>query len=94
MQLHGKAYIRMQLRHHGISEEDISVALDGFEPDYDGLLRLLSSKLDGKCDYKTLQKGNALLYRKGFSPDEIRHALHLYTEHINEDGALDCFDGE
>ncbi len=93
-QLHGKAYIRIKLRHHGISDEDISVALDGFEPDYDGLLRLLLSRLDSKTDYKTMQRGNALLYRRGFSPDEIRHALHLYAEYVNEADALDGFDGE
>ncbi len=91
--LHGKTAIRMRLKAHGISDDDIRIALADWEPDYEKLCQLLVLRLGGETDYKTIQRGNALLYRRGFSSDEIRHALSLYTEYAHNVDALDDFDG-
>lgn len=78
--MQGRTAIRERLRAHGLTAEDIEEALSDWEPDYEGLLQLLMNRFDGETDYQATQKAGNLLYRRGFSSDEIRQALALYSE--------------
>ena len=77
--MQGKRAIAVRLKAHGIQSADIETALQDWTPDMDGLLQLLLVRFDGNTDYKSLQRAGALLYRRGFSQEEIQEALNLYT---------------
>lgn len=78
--MQGKTAIRVRLRAHGLDAADIETALEDWEPDYDGLLQLLMVRFGGETDYNTLQRAGNLLYRRGFSSDEIRQVLAFYGD--------------
>jgi len=82
--MQGKTAIRVRLKAHGLDANDIETALSDWEPDYDGLLQLLMARFGGETDYNTLQRAGALLYRRGFSSEEIRQTLSLYAEAAEE----------
>ncbi len=78
--MQGKNAIRMRLKAHGLEAREIEAALSDWEPDYDGLIQLLQTRLEGETDYAAIQRAGTMLYRRGFSSDEISQVLAMYTE--------------
>ncbi len=92
--MQGKNAIQVRLRAHGIDSDDIEAALSDWEPDFERLTQLLVARYGLDADYATIQRASGLLYRRGFSHDEIKTAIALYsqiTEASDDDMGFDAF---
>lgn len=82
---YGSMRIQQELRQRGIEREDAQQALACYVADMDRLLALLDKRLQGDLsDRKQIDKAIAALARRGFTYDEIRNALSLYGEQLDE----------
>ncbi len=78
--------IRQELAQRGVPKPLADELLTDFEPDYDAMLALLEKKLHGDVtDRKANDKACAALQRRGFVFCEIRQAMQLYRESIEEE---------
>ena len=74
---HGPVRIRAELATHGLSEDAIRTALDGFEEDWTRLARDLVHRRFGETlheDRCVQRKAGEFLIRRGFSIDQMRRA--------------------
>ena len=74
---HGPIRIRAELATHGLGEEAIHAALDGFEEDWTRLARGLVYRRFGETlheDRAQQRKAGEFLIRRGFSIDQMRRA--------------------
>lgn len=75
----GMMRIRQELRRRGVPDDIASDALDGFEPDWDAMQKLLDKRLHGDVsDRRECEKAMAALQRRGFSYSQIREAMRAY----------------
>ena len=72
---YGEGRLRQELMRRGVSRELWDDALGEMPVDTSKLDRLVASKLRDPDDRDAVRKLSALLYRRGFSGDEIREAL-------------------
>lgn len=77
---YGAGKIRAEFSKRLISRELWEDALESLPEEDDALDRLLSAKLNGNYDSAQVSKACASLYRRGFSWDQIREALHRLEE--------------
>lgn len=75
---YGRSRITQELRRHGISRDMWDDALHEM-PQQDGKLRsFIASRLTDPDDRAQVQKVSNALFRRGYSWDEIRHAINTY----------------
>lgn len=75
----GQSRIRQELRRHGVPNEYWDEALSEMPQQDDKLHRFISSRLTDPNDRAQIQKISNSLYRRGFSWDQIKHALNEFT---------------
>ena len=77
----GRRLIAVELKRKGVSDEEISGALETLTGETESAKRVLEKYFRGKTvDKKTLQKGYAYLIGKGYEYDTARAALQAYGE--------------
>ena len=82
----GRRLIAAELRRKGVSDEEISGAIEGIEGEEESAKRILEKYLRGKTvDRKALQKAYAYLIGKGFEYDTARAALQSFGGEDDED---------
>lgn len=77
---HGPIRIRAELSTHGLSQELIAEAMDGFDGNWNELARDLVRRRHGRAiaeDRAVQRKAAELLVRRGFTYDQIRAATRL-----------------
>lgn len=75
---YGEGRVRAELRRRGIDRELWDDALGSMPQPDDKLDRFIASRLKDPSDRDQIRKIGAALYRRGYSWDEIRHALARY----------------
>lgn len=82
----GKLRIRQELERRGVSRDVIQQEMELFEPDWDAMISLLDKRLRGDVsDRMQNEKAFAVLQRRGFSFSQIREAMSLYCEQLEQD---------
>lgn len=82
----GRGRIKQELKKKQLEPELIDSLLEDFEPDYDKMKKLISSKLknDPSPDRAAVKRVADSLARRGFSWDQIKRALDEYTQQLEE----------
>lgn len=82
----GRTRIKQELKKRQLDPELVDRLLEDFEPDYDKMKKLISSKLknDPSPDRAAVKRVADSLARRGFSWDQIRRALDEYTQQLEE----------
>lgn len=75
---YGKSRINQELRRHGIDRELWDDALLNMPEQDDQLRRFIAARLPDPEDRAQVQKVSNALFRRGYSWDEIRHAINNY----------------
>lgn len=73
---YGTARIKQELRRHGIPAELWDTALEQMPDQSDKLERFLRSRLSDASDRAQVKRVSDALFRRGYSWDEIKHALN------------------
>ena len=82
----GKRLIAYELKTKGVSEEDISAALENTEGEDEAAAALAKKYLKNKtADFKTIQKCYKHLLSKGFTYDTAKAAVEKFRTEENED---------
>jgi len=76
---YGVGRIRQELRRHGVPEEYWDEALSEMPEQDDKISRFIASRLTDPEDRAQIQKISNALYRRGYSWEQIKHALNNYT---------------
>lgn len=75
----GQGRIKQELRRHGVPDEYWDEAFNEMPEQDERLQRFISSRLTDPHDRAQIQKISNALYRRGYSWDEIKHALNEFT---------------
>lgn len=75
---YGAGRVRAELSRRGISRELWDSALDAMPESNDKIDRFITSRLKDPGDRDAVRKLSQALYRRGYSWDEIRHALERH----------------
>lgn len=75
---YGAGRVRAELSRRGISRELWDSALDAMPESNDKIDRFITSRLKDPGDRDAVRKLSQALYRRGYSWDEIRHALEKH----------------
>lgn len=75
---YGAGRVRAELSRRGISRELWDGALDAMPESNDKIDRFITSRLKDPGDRDAVRKLSQALYRRGYSWDEIRHALERH----------------
>lgn len=75
---YGAGRVRAELSRRGISRELWDSALDAMPESNDKIDRFITSRLKDPRDRDAVRKLSQALYRRGYSWDEIRHALERH----------------
>lgn len=75
---YGAGRVRAELSRRGISRELWDGALDAMPESNDKIDRFITSRLKDPGDRDAVRKLSQALYRRGYSWDEIRHALEKH----------------
>lgn len=75
---YGAGRVRAELSRRGISRELWDCALDAMPESNDKIDRFITSRLKDPGDRDAVRKLSQALYRRGYSWDEIRHALEKH----------------
>lgn len=75
---YGAGRVRTELSRRGISRELWDGALDAMPESNDKIDRFITSRLKDPGDRDAVRKLSQALYRRGYSWDEIRHALEKH----------------
>lgn len=75
---YGAGRVRAELSRRGISRELWDGALDAMPESNDKIDRFIASRLKDPDDRDAVRKLSQALYRRGYSWDEIRHALERH----------------
>lgn len=75
---YGVSRIKSELMRHGVPRELWDEGLSQMPEQDDYLLRYLSSRLSDPEDKAQIKKVSDALFRKGYSWDQIRHAINTY----------------
>lgn len=76
---YGAVRIKQELRRHGVPSEYWDEALSEMPQQDDKLERFIASRLSDPSDRAQIQKISNALYRRGYSWDQIKHALNNFT---------------
>lgn len=76
---YGITRIRMELNRHGISRELWDEALEEMPEQDDKIERFLRSRLTDPNDRAQVKKVSDALYRRGYTWDQIKHALNNFN---------------
>ncbi len=76
---YGAGRIKQELRRHGVPNEYWDEALSEMPPQDDRLERFIASRLTDPSDRAQIQKISNALYRRGYSWEQIKHALNNFT---------------
>ncbi len=80
----GVKRLKIELKRHGVSDEDIAEAMENSEPQYEEALAAAEKFCQSKERYDR-NKLYAHLYSKGFDHDCISYALHEYEETLGDE---------
>ena len=76
---YGTNRVRQELNRHGVPRELWDDALLQMPGQDDHIMRFLSSRLSDPTDRAQVKKVSDALLRRGYTWDEIKHALHTYN---------------
>ncbi len=76
---YGAGRIKQELRRHGVPNEYWDEALSEMPQQDDKLERFIASRLTDPSDRAQIQKISNALYRRGYSWEQIKHALNNFT---------------
>lgn len=76
---YGAGRIKQELRRHGVPDYYWEEALSEMPEQDDKLSRFISSRLTDPTDRAQIQKISNALYRRGYSWDQIKHAINNFT---------------
>ena len=77
---YGITRIRQELNRHGIDRELWEDALEQMPVQDDKLERFIRSRLTDPADRSQVKKVTDALFRRGYTWDQIKHALNNYTQ--------------
>jgi len=82
----GRTRIKQELKKKKLEPGLIDSLLEDFEPDYDKMKKMISAKLknDPAPDRAAVKRVADSLARKGFSWEQIKHALNEYIEQLED----------
>lgn len=75
---HGASRIKQELRRHGVSRELWDEAMSQMPEQDEYLARFLRSRLSDPGDRAQVKKVSDALFRRGYSWDQIKHALNEF----------------
>ncbi len=67
--------VREYLKAKGVKSDAIEYAMRDYEVDERKIMRVLETYLHGNRDFDDLRRARAMLYRRGYRPDEISAAI-------------------
>jgi len=80
----GRKRVENELYRHGVPKELWDEALEGLPESNDKMYTFIRTRLGEDFDNDQVRKVTASLYRKGYSWDEIKHALQQYYDELEE----------
>lgn len=75
---YGASRIKQELRRHGVSRELWDEAMEQMPEQDEYLARFLRSRLSDPGDRAQVKKVSDALFRRGYSWDQIKHALNEF----------------
>lgn len=72
---YGRRAVFARLRAHGLDAKVIEPALEELEYDEDMLVKLALKYLKGETGAEAVRRAGAALYRRGYTPEQIKTAL-------------------
>lgn len=82
---YGTGRVRQELRRHGIPAEIWDKALEQMPEQDDKLERFIRSRLSDPSDRAQVKRVSDALFRRGYSWDEIKHALNTFNSETEDD---------
>ena len=76
---YGPSRIKQELKRHGLSRELWDEALEELPEQYDYVDRFLRSRLNDPEDRAQVKKVSDALFRRGYSWEQIKHALNNFN---------------
>lgn len=82
---YGTGRVRQELRRHGIPAELWDEALEQMPAQDDKLERFIRARLSDPTDRAQVKRVSDALFRRGYSWDEIKHALNTFNAKAEDD---------